>query len=497
MIDSAPTFESVFVENIQSQTAALEAFLETQLQLSGRMDPLDKLIGSDSDTWTLINQVGFDSDENCSPFDSADDLKKVRRVCRAFWKEHPNAKCGHENRISYVIGTGHSYSVVAKQGEDIPQERLNDVQDIVDRFCKANNWKRRQAETLLRRDRDGEAFLRFFPQQDGIIRVRYIEPGAVHEPEGQETRPELSFGIQTEPDDIETVVAYWVNNEPIDADEVQHRKRGLDSSCKRGTPLFWATRHNLLRAGNILRNGSAITEIQTAIGMIRKFAKANADTVTAWTATQSNVKATSDTPGFGDNGTSSRYMQRFPPGTILNTSQNIDYDFPGMGVDPSRYIQSLQAELRAVAASLVMPEFMLTAKSDDQNRAAAFVAEGPSVKMFERLQSEEIEDDLEILDRQLDFSVVIRQLDPQLRNRIMIQVEAPRVTTRDRLAEAQIRQLDSTLGILSPQTASQRAELDYETEQDNLERHRERSGEMPVSVSVPELPPAEGEEDGE
>ena len=40
----------------------------------------------------------------------------------------------------------------------------------------------------------------------------------------------------------------------------------------------------------------------------------------------------------------------------------------------------LQAELRAIASRLVMPEFMLTSDASNANYASTMVAEGPAVQ---------------------------------------------------------------------------------------------------------------------
>ena len=37
-----------------------------------------------------------------------------------------------------------------------------------------------------------------------------------------------------------------------------------------------------------------------------------------------------------------------------------EYEFPAAALDAGRYVAVLQAELRAIAARLVMPEFMFT-----------------------------------------------------------------------------------------------------------------------------------------
>ncbi len=54
----------------------------------------------------------------------------------------------------------------------------------------------------------------------------------------------------------------------------------------------------------------------------------------------------------------------------------------------------LQAELRAIASRLVMPEFMLTSDASNANYASTMVAEGPAMRMFARLQADLVRADL-------------------------------------------------------------------------------------------------------
>ena len=55
----------------------------------------------------------------------------------------------------------------------------------------------------------------------------------------------------------------------------------------------------------------------------------------------------------------------------------MEYDFPARGLDASSFVAVLQAELRAIAARLVMPEFMFTSDASNANYASTMVAEGP------------------------------------------------------------------------------------------------------------------------
>src|SRR5205823_375671 len=137
-------------------------------------------------------------------------------------------------------------------------------------FVAANNWHRRQQEIVRRYDRDGEVFLRFFVDVDGQTRVRFVEPGQAATPPERAGDPATTFGIETEADDVETSLGYWVDGSLVDACHIQHRKANVDQNVKRGLPLFYPVRKNLRRAEKLLRNMSVVAEIQSAIALIRK-----------------------------------------------------------------------------------------------------------------------------------------------------------------------------------------------------------------------------------
>src|SRR5205085_8352522 len=153
-------------------------------------------------------------------------------------------------------------------------------------------------EIVRRRDRDGEAFLRFFVDAEGKTRVRFVEPWQVTEQaanvrrisnpsdhvasmngrsatpsylDGRIGNPSYAFGIATDPEDVETVLGYWLDDgEYVSAAEMQHRKANVDANVRRGVPLFYPVRRNLARAEKLLRNMAAVSDIQTAIALIRK-----------------------------------------------------------------------------------------------------------------------------------------------------------------------------------------------------------------------------------
>lgn len=475
----------------------LEATDYTQM-----IDPRDAYVDDNGEVWAPVG-YGTGLNEFGQVYRSEGELDRVRNLCRWFADENEFAINSHENRVSYVVGWGHLYRVASKPGEDVSDNDRQAVQEVVDQFLRINHWSPsyvcrdssgrpawgfRQSQNVKRRDRDGEVFLRKFNHEDGILRVRYLEPEAVRTPQSAASRHN-AWGIVTDPDDAETVVAYHVNGQDVPAESIQHRTRDGSPQNPRGVPIHYAVRKNLLRAQKILRNGSTVTEIQAAIAMIRKHAQATKATVQALVSAAA-TSTTTDADGR------SKYRRKYDPGTILDASANVDYQFPGMGIDPSKYVASLQAELRAVAARLVMPEFMLTSDASNANFSSTMVAEGPAVKMFQRLQWDEISFDVALIWDALHWAAESGLVPEELLQRVDIQAEAPIVQSRDRLKDAQMAQILDTLGYLSPQTGSAQFDLDYEQEQDQREQHNERMGLPPTGIP-PQLvlPPAPGEDD--
>lgn len=430
------------------QRSLLEAF--DQLW-DNFVDPTEPLYDDAGTRWISLGHTAGSSAMANEPH-----LAEIRAQCRALSVDNEFAINGHENRVSYIVGTGHRYRAAAR-GDWAPDEQLlSDVQAVVDEFVRVNRWHQRQQEIVRRRDRDGECFLRLFLGNDGITRVRFVEPEQVAAPADRADDPAASFGIQTDPRDVETPLGYWIDGRWVDAAEIQHRKLGVDANVKRGIPLFYAVRRNLRRAEKLLRNMSVVAEIQSAVALIRKHRGATAAGVEQFVRNQADQTATSAATGR------TSHFRRFNPGTILDAMAGTDYEFPAAGIDAGRFVTVLQAELRAIASRLVMPEFMLTSDASNANYASTMVAEGPAVKMFERLQREMIEDDTEVIRRVLAGAVRTGRLPNEALTAVDIHATAPTLTSRDRLRDAQADQILVRVGAMSPRTMAERHGLDPE-----------------------------------
>ena len=91
-------------------------------------------------------------------------LAEIRCQCRALAAGNAFAVNGHENRINYIVGSGHSYRVLAqarRPGRRAPAGRS--AGRAWTSSSAPNKWHKRQQEIVRRKDRDGECFLRLFP----------------------------------------------------------------------------------------------------------------------------------------------------------------------------------------------------------------------------------------------------------------------------------------------------------------------------------------------
>lgn len=420
------------------------------------VDPRDAYRDPDGTRWQRLSLSG--SGPSGGPAGGFDErqLAEFRDECRLLAATNEFAINGHENRINYIVGAGHRYRAAPRPGRDADAALLAAVQEMIDQFVAENDWRRRQQEIVRRLDRDGECFLRLFPQWDGVAKVRFIEPEQVAAPAERAADERARFGILTAPDDAETPLGFYVDGRLIDAQWVQHRKANVDANAKRGLPLFLPVRKNLRRAEKLLRNMSVVSEIQSAIAIIRKH-NTNAMGLDQFLAQSAEPAAGPQRPAAP--------LFHYAPGTILDAGAGTQYEFPAAGIDAARFVAVLQAELRAIASRLVMPEFMLTSDASNANYASTMVAEGPAVRMFERLQHDLMADDCALLTRVLRLAVAAERLPPEALRLVTVAAFAPSLASRDRLRDAQADRILVAAGAMSVETMAVRHGLDPRHEQ--------------------------------
>ena len=341
--------------------------------------PADAFYDVDGTRWNALGGAMLPGAGSGIPFTDEQQLAEIRGQCRALAAGNEFAINGHENRISYIVGSGHVYRAVARKGRTAPESLLSGVQAVLDEFVRINHWRQRQQEIVRRKDRDGECFLRLFPAagRHNPSAVRRAGPGG--DACRSRRRPSASFGIETDPADVETVMGYWIDGRLIDAGgdpapqgerrrQREARPAAVLSRAEESTPRGKTAAEHERGVGNPIgdrHHPQALGGDKRGPGAIRG----------------QPGRLERDQPGHGPD----QPFQAICPGHDSRRPSGTEYEFPASGIDAGRYVAVLQAELRAIASRLVMPEFMLSSDASNANYSSTMVAEGPAVKMFERL----------------------------------------------------------------------------------------------------------------
>lgn len=415
-------------------------------------------------------------------------LKAIRDRSRELCAYSGTAINAKENRVNYAIGKGLAYKLVPRAtaccevGEEQPSADVlaawcRQGQAVIDDYLAGNNWAARERETFVRGDEDGEGLVRLFHRGGGRTEARFTEPEHLRSPAGGMLSDD-NLGVRTAPNDVEDVAGYWICDRPadsltpslVDADEVCHLKFNVRSTSKRGYPTFWPVRDHLERADKLLRNLSILAAVRTAYAVIikRKHSRSSIEGHAAGKAEQTITDPVT--------GTVRRFARRLPGG-VLETDALSEYEFPGANLSSGDYLLVYQAELRAIAARLNMPEYMLTADASNNNFASILVAESPSSKNFEALQASVFAffgngvyvgpRKSGVLWKVLRNAVEYGTLPDGVLRHCEIQIDGPVVVVKDKYQETDRAHTLSEKGLLSDKTWSAQEGLDYDREQAN------------------------------
>ena len=465
----------------------------------GMPDPMlaysRSLIYPGATAWAYINEI---------------ELRQIRARTRVFVQTNPYAIGAARNRVSYTVGSGHTYKVLPKDPDDDQEDMLQDCRKVLDDFRKRNCWPKRQKETVRRLDRDGERFLRLFIDKEaGELNVRFVEPLEVQNPPGETSATGCYFGIgfkriaggEIQPVwDIETPEVYYLVNigtlgevvglrEKVPADQMQHLKANVDMTWPRGLPTWFALQSHLNDGVKTLKATGKIVEFRARIGMIRRHIN----------GTQAAVQTVVDAMRAGTNGpTGVQTAGKYPYAAIIDTSDATEYQFPSGTVPVDGNVAAIQAELRACAAALAMPEYMLSGDASNANFSSTMVAEGPAVKTFEEMQADLIEADIEIMERQLVVAATAglimgcsgdEDADDYILDQVKVEAEPPIIKSENRLQETQADQILFQGGIMSKETFAARNDLVWSEEEDKIEVENENAMGYAPGMAPPQLGP--------
>ncbi|MDG2391602.1 MAG: phage portal protein [Planctomycetaceae bacterium] len=219
------------------RTARLEAryrriMQEQVLQMVEEQSP--QPVQEDPGRWLLLGDQTSGASEQTR--------KDVRAAARRLSQNHPHARNILRLLEIYVVGPGLKLAHHSLDTQDTTSAMLaKTANELWHQFLSHNRRHFSYGEFARRTWRDGECFLRLFPQTGETPTVRFVDPERIG---GTRERPE-SQGIITADDDVETPLVYLQLHpetgelvDEIAAEEMLHTRIGGDSNQKRGLSLF-------------------------------------------------------------------------------------------------------------------------------------------------------------------------------------------------------------------------------------------------------------------
>lgn len=461
-----------FLGELAENHRRMQAFVEQWNQYANYVDPREPYM-DDGEEWQAIGAGAGGTNRPATDwagFSNEPELTNAREMCRRMLTYSEFVINGHNLRVNYAVDDGFKFKAVAKDAAKNNETLVDDLQAFLDEFMQVNRWMFRQRETVLRCDRDGEAFRRRFRLQGGMTKIRFVEPWQVSNPPGADQN-RVQFGIECDPDDSESPLTYYVEqgpgkgHEPVDAAEIQHLKPTVDANVRRGIPLFWPARYNAFRSFSTLRNIAAKSELAAALAFTRSHKNTTGTAVQTFQTGNATSSFTSPTTG------QTTYKKKYGPASIIDKSDNVEYEALNIAEGIEEMVLGSEAGLRAIAAAAGLPEYMLTSNAQNSNYASTMVAEGPAVRTFRAIQSVLKAADLEILDEAVEWAIEQGRLPAGILDSVEIQVELPQLATRDPAVEASANKTYLDARIISPQSLSAKLGLEYAQEQENIESH--------------------------
>lgn len=467
--------ESIKLQKLKQQKKLMEGYLSQDYWLQGYADLLNRYRDGGQFSYPVSQPTDRSNGSNYPFWYSEQQLALLRAASRLCTTMNPNAHGLLNGLASYVVGCGFTYKVTGKKNLRIDPDLIDAAQRVVDDFCEENSWAEMERELFWRWREDGDAFLRIFPQPDGRIMIRTIEPEQVYQPPSTQLQ-EWSYGIQTALDDVFEVKSYWVSytaalgedgekqGEAVDADQVIHLKANVKRAIKRGLPDFsYDTLDAFNIAGKLRQNLGEGATVQAAIAGIRQHEAASSVQVDTFLQQQVDYSQYDALTGKQND------FQQIRSGSFLDIPKGMNYLPPPGAMAATAHLEIFQSLLRSAGNRHNAPEWLVSSNAANNNYASSLTAESPFLRNCLALQHALKRPFCRVMYSAVKAAANSGALPENVLDLIDIQVIAPTVETRDRVQEATANQIYSTMRVKSPQTVANEIGLNWDEEATNWE----------------------------
>ena len=429
-------FRSFKLRRLQQELA----IKETEFSLKAIEEAKNAIIDKSEPGWAELTS----SNKSLDAFDQLTMLEQAQYL----YYKNPYARSIIRNLIKFIAGQD-----VLFQSAENRQDILLDIIGIWRAFREKTFNATRLKEIIMRSFRDGECFIRFFVRDNGLTDIRFIDPIEIDDPSG-----EYSYGIETDPDDIEKPLFYYrsINGkliERISAYQILHIKIGVDSNVKRGRSVLEVVMPLLSSYETWLKDRLVLNKVRTAVALIKK------------------VKSAHQVPSVVEKQKASSTLhsgkqEMFRPGTIFTASDNIEYEMLSPNINAPDAKDDGRNILLAIAAASGLAEYMVTADASNANFSSTMVAESPAVREFQDWQNFFAYPLKQIFKRVISNAITFGILSEDTSTDCEIQY--PPLIHRNLKEETDALVLHNQFGLASKETISEKLGYDFQLEQDKI-----------------------------
>ena len=325
----------------------------------------------DSGKWMLVGDqsgVGIDSQTRID----------IQSSAYSMYHNNTHARVIIRSLVKFTLGKGPQ--IIPNETDDKKQKK---ILDIWNDFKKRNRWGKREKELATRLFRDGEVFLRkFIDETNGDMKVRFIRPSLIRNPiNNVNLPPNVSNGIETDPDDIEEVISYYKTDsdgnlkEKISAEEIYHLKIFCDSDEKRGNSIFGPCIRRIKQYEQWLEDRVLLNKVRSAIALV-KIVDSSSGKVNEIRNNMLSEKA--------DETSNKAKMMR--GGTVITASKGVDYKLLNPNINAADAKDDGRAIKLDIAAAVGFPEMIFTSDYSNANYSSSLIAQNPFVREIEEWQ---------------------------------------------------------------------------------------------------------------